>query len=344
MTIGLEKKKYKCTICDNRLYASYKSLWYHNYKFHKTTPTDDTNIVSIDTNIVSTDTNIVSIDIPNVSTENENKIIVSTDKKIKFFYCKHCNKQYNHCSSKSRHEQTCANTTIITNNNNTNNINNNINNTNNINTNNTINNNQKIFINKLGNENVFDLNMNEVMDIFNKEISCITLLIEYLHFNERLPENHSFCITNLDNKYISVFNPDKQLIEKDRKKYVFDTILDNSTNKLENLFNHYKNKFSHKRQYEIKDTIIHIKKLKDSFYNEKIKKEICNKINLLSYNNKTLVKDTWDGKNKIDNSVKPVKRKITFQEDLELPPSDSDANEYESDNDSDSSGPMVLIN
>ena len=261
MTIGLEKQKYKCTICDNRLYASYKSLWYHNYKFHKKASSDDTDTVSMVSNTVSIDIPIVSTII---SVENENKKNVSTDIKIKLFYCKHCNKQYNHCSSKSRHEQTCnKELTNITNNNNNINTNNNIKTNTNTNTNNTINNNQKIFINKLGNENVFDLNMNEVMDIFNKEISCITLLIEYLHFNERLLENHSFCVTNLDNKYISVFNPEKQLIEKDRKKYVFDTILDNSTNKLENLFNYYKNKFSHKRQYEIKDTIIHIKKLRN---------------------------------------------------------------------------------
>jgi hypothetical protein len=84
------------------------------------------------------------------------------------------------------------------------------------------------------------------MNIFNKELSSVTTLIELLNFNERLPENHSFCTTNLESNYVSIYNTEKQIPEKDRKKYMFDTILDNSVDKLELLYNHYKNKFDTK--------------------------------------------------------------------------------------------------
>jgi len=36
MSTILQSKKYKCNICD-KIYASYKSYWNHNNKFHKTT-------------------------------------------------------------------------------------------------------------------------------------------------------------------------------------------------------------------------------------------------------------------------------------------------------------------
>ena len=316
----MSSKEYKCNIC-NKMYSSYKSLWYHNYKYHKNTSTND--VTPCNTNVTNCNNNVTNC--------NNNVTNCNNDNIIKY-YCPNCNNNFNNRQTRWRHIKICnnnnINTCITTNNiinnkNNTTSINNNIN----INTN-TINNkiNNKIIINKIGNENVLDLTITEVMDIFNKELSCITLLIEYLHFNERLPENHSFCTTNLESKYVSIYNVDKQLIKKDRKKYLFDTILDNSTHKLENLFNHYKNKFSHARQYEIKDTIYNIKKLKDAFYNDKIRTEICNKINLISYNNKNLVQNTWNNTNKII-----PKRKITFQEDLELPPSDSDNHITESE-------------
>ena len=302
----MSSKEYKCNIC-NKIYASYKSLWYHNYKYHKNTTTNKV----IESKDISKESKEIS---------KESKDI------IKQFKCKYCDKIYKHKQTKWFHEKSCSNNIHI---NQLNNTTNNINNTNNNTTTNNIINNNKIIINKIGNENVFDLTITEVMDIFNKEISCITLLIEYLHFNERLPENHSFCTTNLESKYISVYNTDKQLIEKDRKKYLFDTILDNSTNKLELLFTHYKNKFSHARQYNIKETINNIKQLKISFYDEKLKKEICNKINLLSYNNKIIIQNTWNGKN-----IKK-KKHLTFQEDLELPPSDSDNHISNSESESD---------
>jgi hypothetical protein len=62
------------------------------------------------------------------------------------------------------------------------------------------------------------------------------------------------------------------------------------------------------------------KNIKIAFFNNKLKKELFRQINLLSYNNKDLVKSTWNGKQKFH-------KKITFEEDLDLPPSDSEDDE-----------------
>ena len=58
--------------------------------------------------------------------------------------------------------------------------------------------------------------------------------------------------------------------------------------------------------------------LKLSFFDTKIKKEVFKKINLLSYNNKDLVQNTWKGKK---YKLRP---ELSFDEDLDLPPSDDE--------------------
>ena len=220
--------QFVCKIC-NKQYASYQSLWIHNKKFHK--------LNSSSKNISSSSQ--PKLDSKTVSTNNSN------------IMCEYCNCLFSRKDNLKRHYTICKfkSTTNNTVNNLANNtINNNIVNTNsnNINSNNTTNN--TIIINKLGNENVLHLTKTEVMTIFNKELESITTMIELLNFNERLPENHSFCTTNLESNYMSIYNPDKQTVEKDRKKYMFDKILDNSIDKIQLLYNHYRSKFDTKRR------------------------------------------------------------------------------------------------
>jgi hypothetical protein len=244
----------------------------------------------------------------------------------KKYICRYCNKSYKHKQTKWTHEQKCMqiNNKLNSINNNNTNINTSINTINNTNIN-TINNNNTIIINKLGNENILNLTKSEVMTIFNKELESITTMIELLNFNERLPENHSFCTTNLESNYISVYNPEKQIVEKDRKKYMFDKILDNSVDKIQLLYDHYRTKFDTKRRKQIEANINNIKEIKIAFFNNRIKKEVFKKINLISYNNKEIVKKTWEGKK---HKLRP---ELTFEEDLELPPTDS---EYSSSDES----------
>ena len=75
--------------------------------------------------------------------------------------------------------------------------------------------------------------------------------------------------------------------------------------------------------------IYNIKQLKLAFFNDKIKKEVFKKINLISYNNKDLVQKTWDDKHKLCPE-------LTFEEDLELPPSDNESENVNSASDDDS--------
>jgi len=273
-------------------------------------------------------------------------------KECKFCHKKFANKQYRYVHQKSvcklnpeniNYNNDDDTTNINNNNDNDNNttnnnttninkiINNNktINNNNIINNNNTINNNTiNIIINQIGNEDISKLTIKEVNQIFDKELLGITTLIELLNFNDRLPENHNFCTTNLESKYSSIYNPQKRTVEKDRKKYLFDKILDNSIDKIQLLYNHYKNKFSSKKKEKYDKIIKDINEIKTTFFNDKIRKEIFNQINLISYNNNNIIKDTWNGNNKyIDNYISNNdidNEENIINSDLELYDIDSD--------------------
>jgi len=293
--------QYECTIC-NKSYASYQSLWIHNKKFHN----------KIDQHNQHSDQHI----------QQSNQHSNQKEIKLNNLICKYCTKKFSFIQSRWVHEKKCKliNNLITNNNLTTTNITNN--NIKNVNSNNITNNNitNKIIINAIGNENILNLSKKAVMNLFNQEFISITAVIQLIYFNEDHPENHYFCTTNLDSYYSSVYNTGKQTVDKDRKKYLFDKILDNSIEKLELLYSHYKQKFNFNKRKIIEDNIKNINDIKIAFFNNKLKKELFRQINLLSYNNKDLVKSTWNGKQKFH-------KKITFEEDLDLPPSDSEDDE-----------------
>ena len=156
---------------------------------------------------------------------------------------------------------------------------------------------------------------------------------------------------------MTVYNTDKQTIEKDRKKYMFDRILDNSIDKIQMLikilvfllifnhkkyifydqmlYDHYKNKFDSKRRRQIEVNLNNIREIKIAFFNDRIKKEVFKKINLISYNNKELVKRTWNGKHKL-------RPELTFEEDLELPPTDSENESTDESSDDELSDGIIV--
>ena len=269
-----------CHICKTckKSYASYKSLWNHNKKYH---PTDNT---------------IVS---PNVSSN-----VSSNTLKCKYCYC-----IFIHRSSKSRHEKKCLeiNPLIKENNllkkelgdiknkitkiiNKTNNITNNITKNNNIINNNfTIN--VNFDINSIGYENLEDLMHDEKKEILTKTGESITKYIELVNFNKYLPTNHSFCVSDLKSKYLNVYNNKHKRVDKYRKKYFFDELSQKIANKIQDIYN--LNPDIKANNTTVKNNIT----LANKFFDNKLCKELHNNIESIAYNNKELVKETWNGKN-----------------------------------------------
>lgn len=279
--------EYTCDIC-NKNYKTYQSMWIHNKKFH----TKLSSKVTLDNSKMTKEKIVLE--------DNENK-----------YDCELCGKTYKYSQGKWKHKQTCkpkndknikdlqteilelkkevdilkitSNSKIIKNYNNGTVVNGNII------TGNVI----KNKITKIGNENILELNDKEVTDIFNKEIEGVIKLIELVNFNERLPLNHSFCTTALDSQYISTYNSETKSIDKDRKKYFFDDIFSKAIERQEILYKNNKNKFEYTKRKQIEENIEFLKKIKNSDFNNKILKEFMKKLNLLTYNKRIMVQNTW---------------------------------------------------
>ena len=269
--------EYKCKICI-KVYSSYQSLWIHNKKYH------NNDVIKC--------------------YENVKKCYDNVTNQPKSLTCENCNKIFKFRSAKSVHKKSCKiNNSIFikleetieenkklkeelknksnTQNNTTNNINNG-----------TINNNTFI-INKIGEETVNKLSYDDIKDIFRQHKNCLHHAISYVNFNKDIPENHNFYNSSLEGKYINVFNNDKNEIEKKNKKDFFDTILLSSINITNLLYDKIKDSVSKKKQGVLKKMIDEIRHFSHIDYNKKI---YITNFNEISYNNKNVVKSTWNKK------------------------------------------------
>ncbi len=277
--------EYICNIC-NKKYKTYQSLWIHNKKFHLNKSNNNSKL--------TLDNSKLTLDNSSITPNNTNKYV-----------CENCGKFYKYSQGKWKHKQTCSEikysniknieTEIIELKKEVNNLKNNkiINNGTVVNGNIINGNIIQSKINETGHENILELNDKEVTDIFNKEIEGVIKLIELVNFNERLPLNHSFCTTALDSQYVSTYNSETKSIDKDRKKYFFDSIFSKAIERQEILYKNNKNKFEESKRIQIEENIDFLKKIKNSDFNNKILKEFMKKINLLSYNKRQIVQNTW---------------------------------------------------
>jgi len=276
-------KNYNCEQC-NKIYKSRVGLWKHNQTYH----------------------NIVDI------YKNNQEIAINVDTDIKEYNCIHCNKKYTNKFSKYKHQIKCK----INNNNQLEKIKlefndeinklkseleiiknkpasvTNIKNINNINKG-IINNNKGPvynFLSKPGEENLSILTEKEIESILEQEMNCLVYMVELLNFNEKLPENHSFCTTALNDKYISTLNTETLMVEKKRKKDFFDLMLNNSLKNIKVLYDKLKYKKTPKA-LKFKQTIDNLTEY--VVINHKGKKAYVEMMNTLSFNKRHITQSTW---------------------------------------------------
>ncbi len=218
--------------------------------------------------------------------------------------CMHCNKNFKHRQSKWRHEKDCKNIKqnsledkvnqltikikelelkpVV--------INNNTLNTTHIN---------QYIISPPGNESIANISIEKQREIMQKGLNSLTHLIEYINFNKTLPENHSYCVTALNDKHASVINPDTNTVVKTDKITLFDKIMTSNLKKLEQIAQN--NKFTNVERDNYMDKL---KTLKDQlFMNRKSLKRYYIDLNLISYNNRDLVFETWASLKNINDII-----------------------------------------
>ena len=281
--MGEGNSRYNCNICNKR-YSSASSLWNHSKKFHISY------VVNCTSNVNNCTSNVVNC----ASSEPNDK-----------YKCKYCSKNYSSRQNKWNHEQKCkSKINIIEENKNlkleieklkNNKLKNNkiVTQNNNINHGTINNNNNTFIINKIGEESISKLKFKDIKNIFREQKNCLYHAIKYVNFNEMIPENHNFYNSSLEGKYINVFNNDNNEIEKKNKKDFFDSILLSSISITNLLYNKFKDDLSKKKQLKLSNMI---KEIENIAHLDNNKKLYITNFNEISYNNKKVVKNTWNKK------------------------------------------------
>ncbi len=154
--------------------------------------------------------------------------------------------------------------------------------------NNNITNNINITFNKIGCEDISVLNQNEMEEIVDNGLNCIIKLIELINFNKEYPQNHTFCTTSLNNKYVSTLNTETNEIEKQRKVDLFDNVLRYALTHIDMLKDNIIN-INKKKEFDNKITELY-KIIGDTSY----RKIYHEQLNVLSYNKRNIINKTWE--------------------------------------------------
>ena len=162
-----------------------------------------------------------------------------------------------------------------------NNINiNNINGTINTGTmNNTTNN---IIINAYGNEDLSHITDKEYTQLFNKCNSIIPTLIELIHFNDNKPENANVFISNIKSPHAYVYDGKKWILKN--KNELIDDIYDNKCIIIID-------KFDDMKEVLNKQTVENFNKFISKHDTDAMKENVTNKIELMLYNNRDIIKN-----------------------------------------------------
>lgn len=194
--------------------------------------------------------------------------------------------------------------------------------------NNTTNNIQYV-IKPLGTESIEHLSTEKQREIMQKGLNSLTYLIQVNNFNKDKPENHSYCVTALNDKHASVINPDTNTIVKADKNELFDKMLITNLANLENIAMNKNFTITEKKEYEEKIQI-----LKDLlFRNRKGMKKYYSELNILSYNNKDIVLETWASLKSLDKLIEPENNMNTIEfNDTDLK-DDEEIKDFEEDSD-----------
>jgi hypothetical protein len=151
-------------------------------------------------------------------------------------------------------------------------------------------------------------------------MNSIISLAEHLNFNEKLPHNHNFYVSALNDKHLNTIDDKTHTIIKQQKKDIFDRLLFAHIEKLE--------KINKSINYKDFDTVL--TKLKNIIFLKQMKKQYFDQLNMLAYNKRNLIIKTW--KDLInDDTISPDDVTNTFQKRV-----DEITNNSDSDSDSDS--------
>jgi len=139
-----------------------------------------------------------------------------------------------------------------------------------------------ILINAYGNEDISHITDNDFNMMFTKCNSLIPMLFEMIHYNKDKPENTNVYISNIKSQYAYVYNGNKWILRN--KNELIDDIYDNKCIIVIDKFDDIKKILN-------KNTIELFNKFIEKHDTDNMRKSASNKIELMLYNNRDLIKN-----------------------------------------------------
>jgi len=169
------------------------------------------------------------------------------------------------------------------------------------NTNNgVVNNNLFLNINSFGKENLSHIKLNDYKRYLNGFFPGFIQFIEKIHFDEDTPENHNICITNINSKYMYVYENNEWKLKE--KNYIIDNII----TKKYNLLGEKCEELEESKEIS-KKIINNFEEFCENYNSKEAQKNTKKEALLMIYNNK----DKIASKPKILESRISKKKKIT---------------------------------
>ena len=210
------------------------------------------------------------------------------------------------------------------------NIQNTFNNTNNINNiNNGIinNNNVNIKLVQFGSENIDDLDIKEALDIYMKSTggNIISNMLKFVNLNEKYPQNHNICMTDLSRELVKIFNGKQFIIKKfkNAKGDILCKVIKNTYKLVDKIENNNSIKKTADVKKKMKINNVSLKLIDDYSAEDIVREEIREKEKLLldkkiKEEETIIVIEDNDTDNDSDSDTEEVERDFTLEEKLRI--------------------------
>ena len=189
------------------------------------------------------------------------------------------------------------------------------------NANNNINNGiiNTINIVQFGEENIDKLNLLEAIKqyLISTGGNIVSNMLKYINLNEKYPENHNICITDISRELVKIHNGKKFITKK--FKNVKNDIMKNIVKNTKKIMDNYENNSNFKKSSDTKTKLkineVSLKLIDGVSGEEIVRDEIKEKEQLLNLNNNS----TTDINNsKVNNSESDEERDFTLEERLRI--------------------------
>ena len=201
-------------------------------------------------------------------------------------------------------------------------INNNTTNNNNL-KNNQINNgtinhnNLNVQLVQFGNENIDDLDIKEALNVYLKSTggNILSNILKFVNLNEKYPQNHNICMSDLSRELVKIFNGKKFIVRKfkNAKGDILGKVINNTYKIVDKIENDDTIKKTPDVKSKIKINNVSLKLIDGCSAEDIVRDEIKEKNNLLKDNEILLIEDDDD-----DDNEEKEERDFNLEEQLRI--------------------------